>query len=140
MYYTHIVSLTLLLLSYTHICIHMSYTHTLLLYPHWIIITIYPMVCFHSQPGPWAGYSRSAETLPRKRIHFHEWMIDVHSRLHQRQKGALTNGNSLDEWQPCTYLLMIHNMYVCIYIYTHTMYIYIYYIYLYIYTYYVHIC
>lgn len=23
----------------------------------------------------------------RKRIHFHEWMIDVHSRLHQKQKG-----------------------------------------------------
>ena len=25
----------------------------------------------------------------RKRIHFHEWMIDVHSRLHKKQKGIL---------------------------------------------------
>ena len=25
----------------------------------------------------------------RKRIHFHEWMIDVHSRLHKKQKGFL---------------------------------------------------
>eukprot|EP00971_Amphidinium_carterae_P291556 5787910-Amphidinium_carterae.1 len=24
----------------------------------------------------------------KKRIHFHEWMIDVHSRLHRRQKGS----------------------------------------------------
>lgn len=24
----------------------------------------------------------------KKRIHFHEWMIDVHARLHQKQKGS----------------------------------------------------
>jgi len=24
----------------------------------------------------------------KKRIHFHEWMIDVHSRLHKKQKGS----------------------------------------------------
>jgi len=31
------------------------------------------------------------ETVPvdkKKRIHFHEWMIDVHNRLHTRQKGS----------------------------------------------------
>jgi len=27
----------------------------------------------------------------KKRIHFHEWMIDVHSRLHQKQKGSSAN-------------------------------------------------
>jgi len=27
----------------------------------------------------------------KKRIHFHEWMIDVHSRLHRRQKGSSAN-------------------------------------------------
>lgn len=30
----------------------------------------------------------------KKRIHFHEWMIDVHSRLHQRQKGSSANTDS----------------------------------------------
>jgi len=27
----------------------------------------------------------------KKRIHFHEWMIDVHSRLHKKQKGSSSN-------------------------------------------------
>lgn len=30
----------------------------------------------------------------KKRIHFHEWMIDVHSRLHKRQKGSSANTDS----------------------------------------------
>ncbi|CAJ1387905.1 unnamed protein product [Effrenium voratum] len=30
----------------------------------------------------------------KKRIHFHEWMIDVHSRLHKKQKGSSSNTNS----------------------------------------------
>jgi len=29
----------------------------------------------------------------KKRIHFHEWMIDVHSRLHRRQKGSSANAD-----------------------------------------------
>ena len=30
----------------------------------------------------------------KKRIHFHEWMIDVHSRLHKKQKGSSSNTDS----------------------------------------------
>ncbi|CAK9047188.1 unnamed protein product, partial [Durusdinium trenchii] len=30
----------------------------------------------------------------KKRIHFHEWMIDVHSRLHQKQKGSSAKTDS----------------------------------------------
>lgn len=29
----------------------------------------------------------------KKRIHFHEWMIDVHNRLHKKQKGSSANTN-----------------------------------------------
>lgn len=30
----------------------------------------------------------------KKRIHFHEWMIDVHSRLHKKQKGSSSKTDS----------------------------------------------
>eukprot|EP00933_Yihiella_yeosuensis_P050176 TRINITY_DN47938_c0_g1_i1.p1 TRINITY_DN47938_c0_g1~~TRINITY_DN47938_c0_g1_i1.p1 ORF type:complete len:593 (+),score=127.47 TRINITY_DN47938_c0_g1_i1:41-1819(+) len=33
----------------------------------------------------------------KKRIHFHEWMIDVHSRLHKKQKGSSGNTNTADD-------------------------------------------
>ncbi|CAK0861899.1 unnamed protein product, partial [Prorocentrum cordatum] len=36
------------------------------------------------------------DTMPiqrKKRIHFHEWMIDVHNRLHKKQKGSSANTN-----------------------------------------------
>ncbi|CAE7463951.1 Afg1l [Symbiodinium sp. CCMP2456] len=34
----------------------------------------------------------------KKRIHFHEWMIDVHTRLHKKQKGSSANrDNTADD-------------------------------------------
>eukprot|EP00913_Durusdinium_trenchii_P032882 g30782.t1 len=35
-----------------------------------------------------------SDTMKPKRIHFHEWMIDVHSRLHQKQKGSSAKTDS----------------------------------------------
>lgn len=34
----------------------------------------------------------------KKRIHFHEWMIDVHNRLHQKTKGSSGSKNSADDY------------------------------------------